>query len=147
MKKLISIIVFVISIVGCTNNPTHMELVIKSKPNINLDGKNVSSPLMLNFYELDSAEQFSKLDYWTILDKSTDRLNSALISQSKYIILPNEEQTYKILFDKKSKFLGIIGNFRNIESESTWRHVINLNQKEYNFHELEIDGYKIKEID
>jgi len=131
---------------ACASKPTHLELVIQSSKNINLDSDNISSPLMLNFYELDSAEQFSKLDYWTLLDNGTDRLNSDLISQNKHIIIPNEEQTYKILFDEKAKFLGIIGNFRQLDSNSTWRYVINLNDKTHNYVELQIDGYEIKEV-
>lgn len=132
---------------GCASKPTHLDLVIKSKDNINIDNDNISSPLMLNFYELDSAEQFSKLDYWTLLDNGTDRLNSDLISQNKHVIVPNEEQRYKILFDDKAKFLGIIGNFRNLDSNTTWRYVINLDQKAHNSFELEIDGYTIKEAE
>lgn len=132
---------------GCASKPTHLDLAIISKDNINIDNENISSPLMLNFYELDSAEQFSKLDYWTLLDNGTDRLNSDLISQNKHVIIPNEEQRYKILFDDKAKFLGIIGNFRNLDSNSTWRYVINLDQKAHNSFELEIDGYTIREAE
>jgi len=130
---------------ACASKPTHLDLVIKSSSNINLDNNNISSPLMLNFYELDSAEQFSKLDYWTLLDSGKNRLNSDLISQNKHIILPNEEQHYKILFNEKAKFLGIIGNFRNLDSNSTWRYVINLEDKTHNSVDLEINRYIIKE--
>lgn len=132
---------------GCASKPTHMDLVIKSGKEINLDKDNVSSPLMLNFYELDSAEQFSKLDYWTIIDNGTDRLNSDLISQNKHIIVPNEKHHYKILFDEKAKFLGVIGNFRNLDSNTTWRYVINLKDKAHNSAEIEIEGYHIKETE
>lgn len=132
---------------ACASKPTHLELVIKSSKEINLDSDNISSPLMLNFYELDSAEQFSKLDYWTLLDSGTDRLSSDLISQNKHIIIPSEEQTYKIIFDEKAKFLGVIGNFRNLDSNTTWRYVINLKDKAYNYVELDIEGYQIKEIE
>jgi len=147
VTKLVLIATFSMLLSACASKPTHLELVIKSTNNINLDSDNISSPLMLNFYELDSAEQFSKLDYWTLLDSGTDRLNSDLISQNKHIIIPSEEQTYKILFDEKAKFLGVIGNFRNLDANTTWRHVINLEDKTYNYVELEIDGYQIKELE
>jgi len=109
------ILVLAVMMTACASKPTHLELVIKSNNNINLDSDNISSPLMLNFYELDSAEQFSKLDYWTLLDNGKDRLNSDLISQNKHIIIPSEEQRYKIIFDDKAKFLGVIGNFRDLD--------------------------------
>ena len=146
VKVVLSAVVLVV-MSACASKPTHLDLVIKSTNNINLDSDNISSPLMLNFYELDSAEQFSKLDYWTLLDNGKDRLNSDLISQNKHIIVPSEEQHYKILFDEKAKFLGIIGNFRNLDSNSTWRYVINLEGQAHNSVDLEIDGYEIKEIE
>ncbi|MDF1880502.1 type VI secretion system lipoprotein TssJ [Sulfurimonas sp. MAG313] len=145
--KLSVVLVIGLFFSACASKPTHLELVIKSTKNINVDNDNISSPLMLNFYELDSAEKFSKLDYWTLVDNGMDRLSSDLISQNKHIIIPSEEQTYKILFDEKAKFLGIIGSFRDLDSNSTWRHVINLKDKTYNYVELEIDEYQIKEVD
>ena len=131
---------------ACASKSTYLDLVIQSKSNINVNNDNIPSPLMLNFYELDSAEQFSKLDYWSIVDNGKNRLGSDLISQSHYAITPNEKQTYKILFNDKAKFLGIIGSFKNLDSNSTWRYVINLKNKAHNYVKLEIDGYKIKEV-
>jgi len=144
--KLTMSAVILVMMSACASKPTHLDLVIKSTPNLNMDGDNISSPLMLNFYELDSAEQFSKLDYWTLSMSAGDRMNSDLISENKHIIVPNEEQHYKILFDEKAKFLGLVGNFRNLDSNSTWRYVINLEDKTHNSVELEIDGYEIKEV-
>ncbi len=151
MKKIIlhvcTALLLMTIVSGCAAKPTHLELVIKSHNEINLDSDNVSSPLMLNFYELDSAEQFSKLDYWTLVDNGKDRLNSDLISQNKHVIIPNEEQNYKIIFSDKAKFLGIIGSFRKLDANSTWRYVINLDEESYNYVELEIQDYSIKEAE
>ena len=55
---------------GCASSPTHLELVIKSSKDLNQDLDDVSSPLMLTFYELESAEKFAKFDFWKLLDKS-----------------------------------------------------------------------------
>ena len=129
---------------GCAAKPTHLKLTIKSTGDLNPDSDNISSPLMLNFYELESAEKFSKLDIWTLLDKGNDRLSTDLISQSKHVIVPNEEQVYKILFDKNTKFFGIIGNFRKVDENATWRYVINLKEGDYNEADLVIDRYAIE---
>jgi len=147
MKKIATLLTLTALLVlmgGCAAKPTHLELVIKSSNDVNLDSDNISSPLMLNFYELESAEQFSKLDFWTLLDKGTDRLSSDLISQNKQVITPNQKQTYKILFDPKAKFLGIIGSFSSIDKNATWRYVINLEQDSYNRADILIDAYQIK---
>lgn len=142
--RLASILLAAALLGGCAAKPTHLELTLKSTGNLNPDSDNISSPLMLNFYELESAEKFSKLDFWTLLDKGNDRLSTDLISQNKHVIVPNEKQTYKILFDKKTKFLGIIGNFRQIDENATWRYVINLKEEDYNEADLIIDQYVIR---
>ncbi|RXJ93906.1 type VI secretion system lipoprotein TssJ [Malaciobacter molluscorum] len=132
---------------GCSTKPTHLELVVTSKKNLNPDLDDISSPLMLTFYELKSAEKFMKYDYWTLLDKSGKKLGDDLISQTKHVITPLQEQTYKIVFDKDAKFLGVIGNFRKLDNNSKWKYVINLEQDDYNYIELEVKNFKIKRVD
>lgn len=132
---------------GCASKPTHIELVINSSKDLNQDLDDISSPLMLTFYELESAEKFSKYDFWKLLDKSGKKLGSDLVSQTKHIIVPEQEQTYRIAFNKNTKFLGVIGKFRNIDNKNSWRHVINLEQENYNWAELQIQNYSIKRVD
>jgi len=138
-------LIFLIS--GCASKPTHLELVIKSSSELNQDINNVSSPLMLTFYELESAEKFLKYDFWTLLAKSGKNLNQDLVSQAKHVIVPEEEQTYKIVFSERTKFLGVVGKFRNIKSNSVWKYVINLNQEDGNYSELKVENYKIERVE
>jgi len=139
------LMIFILS--GCSSKPTHLELVIKSSSDLNPDLNSVSSPLMLTFYELESAENFLKYDYWTLLAKSGKNLKHDLVSQAKHIITPQQEQTYKIVFDKNTKFLGVIGKFRNIENKSSWKYVINLEQEKYNYSELKIEKFNIERVE
>jgi type VI secretion system protein VasD len=132
---------------NCASKPTHMELVIETGRGLNPDQNAVSSPLMLNFYELTDAEQFSKLDFWALTDDPSKELGDDLLAQAKHIIVPKERQTYRILFDEKTKFLGVIGSFRNIDDNATWRYVKNLDTEEYNHAELHVDSYAIKEVE
>ena len=150
MKIFLKISLLVIMIFGfsaCALKPTHLELVIRSTSELNPNENSVPSPLMLQFYELESAEKFIKYDYWTLLAKNGKNLSSDLISQSKYIITPEQEHTYKIAFDEKAKFLGVIGKFRDIKNDLAWKYVINLEDNVYNYHELKIDKFDIKRVD
>lgn len=131
---------------GCTNSPTNLDLVITSSSNLNPDIKNVSSPLMLTFYELESAENFLKYDYWTLMEDTGVNLNRDLISQSKQILVPSQKQTYKITFDKDAKFLGVVGQFRNIDNNSSWKHVISLEPESNNKSELRIENFNIERV-
>ena len=147
LKSVIITTLMVFFISACASKPTHLDLVIKSSKDLNQDLDDISSPLMLTFYELESAERFLKYDFWKILDKSGKKLGSELISQTKHIITPEQEQLYKIAFDDRAKFLGVIGKFRNIKNKSAWRYVINLDKEKYNSASLKIKDFSIKRID
>ena len=128
--------------IGCASKPTHIEMKISSVHEINVDEENVSSPLMLVFYELSSADKFAKYNYWDVIDNSGEKLKDDIISQTKYPILPDEKQWYKIAFNSKAKFLGIVAKFRDIK-ESNWRYIINLEEDTYNYTELKVEKYSI----
>lgn len=130
---------------NCSDKPRHLELVVKSGKNLNPNKNNVASPLVLHFYELKEAEQFSKVDFWGLSDEAKKRLENALISQSKQVIIPSEEQNYKILFDENTKYFGVVGSFRNIDGTTSWRYVKPI-EKGNNKAELFIDNSLIKEV-
>ncbi len=150
MKYLLNIFLVLFIVLGfsaCSSKPTHIELVVRTSNDLNPDINNVSSPLMLTFYELESAENFLKYDYWTLMEDSGKNLNRDLISQSKHIIIPNQQQTYKFAFDKDTRFLGIVANYREIQKSSDWKKVINLEQDEYNFSELKLEKFTIERVE
>jgi len=144
IMKLSIATIIAFSINGCSTKPTHLELDIKSSQDLNPDLNNVSSPLMLTFYELESAEKFLKYDYWTISEHSGKNLEKDLISQAKHVIVPEQKQNYKIVFDDRTKFLGVVAKFRNIKNDSKWKQVINLEQDKYNYSELKIKNFSIE---
>lgn len=144
-KIYLTLLIMVLLMSGCmSKDPTHIDLEITSSKEINSDEDNFSSPLMLLFYELSSADKFSKYQYWDLLDNAEQKLDQDVISQTKFIILPNEIHTYQIAFDEKAKYLGIVAKFRDIK-ESKWRHIINLEKDSANEAELKIDKNSIME--
>lgn len=145
--RVIPLILIALFMSNCADKPTHLELVVKSGDRLNPNKNDIPSPLMLNFYELKTADQFTKLDFWALSDEAKKRLDSDLISQSKHVIIPSEEQTYKILFDENTKYFGVVGSFRNIDSNATWRLLKPLKTKKYNHLEIFIDNNTIKEIE
>lgn len=145
MKILITVfIIFFMS--GCISRPTHIDLEIESAKEINVNENNVSSPLMLVFYELSSADRFVKFTYWDLVDNEGEKLKDDIISQTKHPILPNEFQTYRIVFSEKAKYLGIIAKYREI-IEPNWRYIINLEKDSSNDAELKVEKYSILEDD
>ncbi|QKF78261.1 type VI secretion system lipoprotein TssJ [Arcobacter defluvii] len=145
-SRFILILISTFFIIGCAKDPTHLELVLKSGDKLNLDIDDRSSPLMVTFYELESAEKFMKYDYWTILDDK-ESLKNDLISQSKHVILANQLQNYKIAFNNKARYLGILCNFRIIDNDYTWKSVIDLKKSSYNFGEFEINKFNMQRVD
>ncbi len=147
IKLIISLGLFFLFLGGCSSKPTHLELVLKTSKELNLDINQVPSPLMVTFYELESAEKFMKYDYWTLIDNSGENLKDDLVSQVKHIILPEQEQNYKIVFGENTKNLGVICNFRNIDNKFVWKYVINLEKDDYNYSELKIEKFNIERVE
>lgn len=145
--KIITSLLIVFLFTSCSSKPTHLVLEIKSSSSLNPDINGVPSPLMLTFYELESAEKFMKYDYWTLSKNAGENLSEDLVSQAKHIITPQQMHTYKILFEDRTKFLGVVGKFRNIKKELAWKYVINLEKGVYNFSELKIDEFDIKRVE
>ncbi|OCL85548.1 Type VI secretion lipoprotein [Aliarcobacter thereius] len=142
--KIILIIFILLFVSSCAKKPTHLELEIYTSKDLNKDEDGKSSPLMLTFYELEEAGKFSKFDYWTLVEKSNDSLKDDLVSQSKHIILTNQKQTYKVYFGERTKYLGIIGNFKKIDNDYNWKNIIELKKDSYNYEKLEIRNFNIE---
>jgi len=142
-KNTILLILSIILYSSCSHKePTTLDLYINSQSEINQDKNNISTPLILVFYELESAEAFSKLSYWDLLKNSGEKLGADLISQTKHIITSKQLHKYQILFNERARFLGVFGKFSNID-KPTWRYVINLKRKDFNEKHISIKNYKI----
>lgn len=131
---------------NCASKPTHLELIVKSNKDLNPNNSNVPSPMVLMMYELQDDAAFMKLDFWSLTDDAKKTLDGTLISQSKHLLVPDENQTYKILFDKNAKYIGLVGGFRNIDKGSQWRYIKALKNDQYNRIELNISNNTIKEV-
>ena len=103
--------------------------------------------MVLMMYELQDDVEFMKLDFWSLSDDAKKSLEGNLISQSKHLLVPDENQTYKILFDKNAKFIGVVGGFRNIDKGSQWRYIKALKSNQYNRIELNVNSNSIKEVE
>jgi len=144
VKSICCLVLSMFILTGCSITPTHIELVVTSGDNLNPDINKVSSPLMIFFYELEYADNFTQYDYWILAEDANRNLGNDLISQTKHIITPNQKQTYQILLDERTKYLGIVANFRDIKTSKKWKYLINLETNDYNYEELLIDNYSIK---
>ena len=131
---------------NCASNPTHLELIVKSSKDLNPNNNNVPSPMVLMMYELQDDAAFMKLDFWSLTDDAKKTLDGNLISHSKHLLVPDESQTYKILFDKNAKYIGLVGGFRNIDKGSQWRYIKALKNDQYNRIELNVSNNTIKEV-
>lgn len=137
--------VIVVGFTNCATKPTHLELNVRSDKDLNPNKNNIPSPMVLMMYELEDEELFKKLDYWSLHDEAKEKLGEKLISQTKQIIVPSEAQKYKIVFDKNTKYFGLIGGFR--DQKGAWRVVKPLKLNSYNKMELNISKNSIKEVE
>jgi type VI secretion system protein VasD len=133
--------------VGCGQQFTRIDLTITSGNIINPNEQNISYPLILRFYELSEADKFAKLNFEMLIDEPAKQLGDTMISHTKHVILRNKIQSYKIRFNEKTKYMGIVGSFRKLNTDGSWKYIKVLNVGESNCLELLVDGHSIKKED
>jgi type VI secretion system protein VasD len=135
----------VLTLIGCGERITLLDLEITADKDNNPDNRGIPSPLVLHFYELTEADRFSKLDFWELTEDPAKQLEDNLVSHAKRVIVPKETHTYKIRLNEKTKYFGVVGNFRKLDVNGTWRFVKILNLDWGNDIELYINKHSIEE--
>ena len=84
--------------------PTVVNGAIQASPQLNPSVNQRPSPLVLRVYELKSPA-------------------ADLVAKDEFMLQPGENRPYKKTLGADTKFIGVIGAYRNLE-KSTWRAVV-----------------------
>jgi type VI secretion system protein VasD len=145
LATVFAVLSLVLTLIGCGEKITLLDLEITADKDNNPDNIGIPSPLVLHFYELAEADRFSKLDFWALTKDPAKQLSDNLVSHAKFVIVPNQTHKYKIRLNEKTKYFGVVGNFRNVDKDGAWRFVKILNLDWDNDIELYINKYSIEE--
>ena len=103
--------------------PTTVNGGIQGSPQLNPSVNQRSPPLLLRVYELKSPAAFGSADFMALYQSDQATLAADLVARDEFMLNPGENRPYKKTLGADTKFIGVIGAYRNLE-KSTWRAVV-----------------------
>ncbi len=111
---------------GCTGaKPTEVDAAIRAVADLNPDAAGRPSPVVVRVYELKTLSVFESADFYSLYDDETASLGSDLIAREELIIRPGDEIGYDKVADPRTRYLGVIAAFRDLEN-ARWRSFVKL---------------------
>lgn len=144
-NKLVMVIVgfsFLI-MTGCSNTPVKVRSTIIAEKNINKNIRNQPSPVVLKIFQLKSINLFNKAGYLSLTKFPKLYLKSELIKEETIIIRPNQSIPYKTDMSPKTRFIGVVGLFRN-KNNVSWKTSHKVSIVHFEKIDIKVEGNSIK---
>jgi type VI secretion system protein VasD len=109
--------------VGCGSNPPLLRGAINVDPNVNPDRAGRPSPIVVRVYELKSVAAFNGADFFSLFDNEQATLSGELIGREEFQLQPAETRQYRRQLQPDTKFIGVVGAFRDLE-QARWRQAV-----------------------
>ena len=108
-------------VAGCSS-PPRIDLALASQPNINPDHSGRPSPVIVKTFELRTDLNFKQADFQSLFDRPVQVLGADLVAADEMVLIPGEARKIAYSPHPETKYLGVIGGFRQME-RSQWRMI------------------------
>lgn len=112
---------------GCASAPkpviTTVAGTIQASAQLNPSVTQRPSPLALRVYELKSAASFNSADFMSLFQNDQATLAADLVGREEMMLQPGENKPYRKTLGADTRFIGVVGAYRNLE-RATWRVVV-----------------------
>lgn len=115
---------------GCTTTqPAKLTtLTLQSSADINPNLFGRPSPIAITVYQLTDADAFKQADYFALQNQAATLLGKDLLTKKSLFLLPNESRKLEINLDNKTRYLGVIAGYTELDA-GTWRTTLPLSNK------------------
>jgi len=124
-KNLI-LIGFLALFTACASGPPE-DVVLKGTmeavDNVNPDVQGRPSPLVIKIYHLKASDKFELADFFALFDQPEATLGADLLAVEDVMMSPGETQPYEGAFDPQTRFIGVVGAFRDI-NQAEWKAIM-----------------------
>lgn len=113
-------------LVSCGGGPPKREDVdmhINATADVNPDMQGRPSPIILHILELNSTEQFNRLDYMSLTQPSGAAMGAELLGKNQVILQPGETKALPMELNPLTTAIGLVAGFRDIDN-AAWRKSI-----------------------
>ena len=112
---------------GAPPKPEPIGIQIAATADVNPDMQGRPSPIILHIMELNSTEQFSRLDYMGLTQPSGAALGPELLGKNQLVLQPGESKTLPMELNPQTTTIGLVAGYRDIDN-AAWRKTIPVTQ-------------------
>jgi len=130
-STLLGLLAIIISLVlsACAGAPKreNIDMQISATVDVNPDLQGRPSPIILHILELNSNEQFNRLDYVSLTQPSGAALGPDLLAKNQVVLQPGQKQVLPMELNPMTTTIGLVAGYRDIDN-ATWRKTIAITQ-------------------
>lgn len=80
-------------------------------------------PIVVRLYELKAQGAFNGADFFSLYDREAEALGGELIAREELTLAPGQTSKIQKTLDPQTRYLGILGAFRDID-RAAWRSLV-----------------------
>lgn len=100
--------------------PTRVEIKLSAGRDVNPDGADRASPVLVRLYQLKDIAKFGSTDFFALYEDDKAVLGDDLLKKLELTMAPGEIKNIGFEAEKDTRFLGIVAAFRDLDS-AQWR--------------------------
>ena len=116
---------------ACASKPPE-DVTIKGSlqavDDVNPDGNGRPSPLVVKIFQLKGKDKFEQADFFELFEEAEATLKTDLLDVEDVMLAPGEYKSYEGKFDPATRFVGVIGAYRDIH-QAEWKSIIEMPEK------------------
>ncbi|MGA9573704.1 MAG: type VI secretion system lipoprotein TssJ [Lysobacterales bacterium] len=114
---------------ACAGAPKkeNLGIQIAASADVNPDMEGRPSPVILHIMELNSTEQFNRLDYMGLTQPSGAALGPELLGKNQVVLQPGESKTLPMELNAATTAIGLVAGYRDIDN-AAWRKIVPITQ-------------------
>lgn len=130
--KIAGLIVVANLAAACAASGPPEDVVIKGSlqatDTVNPDVQGRPSPIVIKVFQLKAKDKFELADFFALFDQAEATLGADVLAVEDVMMTPGEVKPYEGAFDPTTRFVGVIGAYRDI-NQAQWRAVVPMPEK------------------
>ncbi|MEW8647045.1 MAG: type VI secretion system lipoprotein TssJ [Candidatus Thiodiazotropha endolucinida] len=127
IKNLLHIfaLLYLAMVMGCSS-VSSVAVTMSAAQSVNPDINDRPSPIVARIYELKSLSVFNNADFFNLFEQDVALLGDEMLMRDELHFQPGEVKLLERELQPDTRYVGVIGAYRDIEN-ATWRRSIEIN--------------------
>lgn len=121
-------VLYLLMTMGCSS-VSSVAVTMSAASGVNPDINHRPSPIVARFYELKSLSVFNNADFFNLFEQDVALLGEEMLMRDELHFQPGEVKMVERDLQPDTRYIGVIGAYRDIEN-ATWRRTIEIDLHE-----------------